>query len=416
MNPADIRSAAALRELGNTPAGRNWSIKYIHPCGEGLDCAVKTPDGASQLSVSMERRDDYLLKFTGDITKESTWTCLVIHMPFLCLDRLALAWGQTMSPTEDDLNTVVSEAIEKYDWNDPSFNKARYPDWASATPREGVIVYYQILQPSVLFPTTIESGHDLASVTHTTREIRRVYYGSTTDLDANDLTNQGRITAGQFPPNIAKRTQTHHRDVKGAGAEGEVVSVVEVEKDIWMWNLPPFTTNDITQQDRKSYQAEAKDGLYSPCRTWNEKNSYTAIAGGRYVHAIWGNSEAADETNFIQAERVDFALEAWGCMVELYEGISTSANLRLKIREGLELQPATHSPYQPFQTEGWAQDDVAMVVAREFSRTSPHHYIADMNHSNGLLGGLLGGLGRAIGNLGIPIISDIAGIVAGIFG
>nr|WPV63130.1 MAG: coat protein [Wufeng shrew permutotetravirus 15] len=402
VNPADPRTDRALTELGNTGNGRSWCLKALHPNGEGINMVPKFPDGSVTTSVVLQRADRYDLKspFTTDLP---LWNVLIIDFPFLGLNRVAIA-HQTADITDILLQDAVMHILNKQPYSASSFF---YPEWADplATTAASGRLLATILCPKVLYP---DDG--LSNWFGTLKEVRRTYYGSTIDLNASALTDQGTATAGQFPPDVGQQTRSI-TELIGDPKEEVVTSTY----DVFTFTLPPMTVDGIVATDQtQKYQDLAKEGLYTPLRYWSSNVPFTPISNARYVEAA--HESGVVPTNFAGDVRKDIFLAGFGTSVSLFNGLDKSASLSLKVNEGLELVPSVGSLYSPFLSPGFSSDARARDLCQEFARSSPHHYPADFNHSNGILGSIIGGLGSAIGNLGIPIISDIVGGLGDLIG
>jgi len=158
-----------------------------------------------------------------------------------------------------------------------------------------------------------------------------------------------------------------------------------------------------------SRQAEAKSGSYMPCRPSDPTVEFTPTSEYRYV----GYTNAGTAlVQYVPPEGItpyDLWLRGWNVTVDNFMGLDMRGNLRIKTREGLEMETSTGSSYGPFATPALPRDDMAMEVLREYSRCEPHAYPAEFNDLGKMIPEIIGGLASAIENLGIPIISPIAG-------
>lgn len=400
INPADPRTDRALTGLGNTPKGREWAMRVLHPNGEGINAVPKIPDGAVTTSVALTRVDEVELTIPPLDPVPDLWNCIVVHLPFLGFTRAAVAWDPSnTSAIRDTVEYALIDALSGIDYDNASIGTWRQYSTSK--------VYTKIFP----LPTLLPSDGNTSLWRDNIKEIRRAAYGCTTDLNAAALTNQGRVVAGQFPPDVAYKTATEDVSVGSPAVE-----VVGMEFDIIRYAIPPLFEEDVVSTDPNlKYQAEAKDGLYSPARLWNEGIEFTPISESRYFQGT--RSDGTVTVGQVSAHvRREYCFKGFGSMTEAWYGIHKSSTLRLKTTEILELIPNRGSLFSPFSTPGYASDAAALALVREFSRESPHHYCADMNHSNGLLGGIFEGLGNALGNLGIPIISDLAPVLGGLLG
>lgn len=395
-NPADPRSSRSLRALGRTPAGREWVLRLLHPNGEGLNVVPKIPDGAVNNSIALSRSDEYILSIPTDLAVED-WTCGLLHTPFLLRTRIAYAFDPSNAPSSETLVYNLQTFLEKVDpFKD---GPGVYPAWY--TIKDGTMTLcFTFLNPNSLsYQSTFDN----------VREVRRVCYGCTVDFDFNELYNHGRVTSGQFPPDVALRQA--YRVIRIADPDAEVVTEVD---DIYFISAPPLLQDGITQTDvTLKYQNEAVCGSYLPLRLWAPDVAFTPVSEMRKV-ALNHFKDVVDNPDATLSG--DLILRGFGWGVDVYAGIHKTAKLRLKVNEILEVLPTNNSVYSPFLTPGASRDARAFEIATEFGRISPHCYVADYNHSNGLFGSIISNLGNAVSNLGIPIVSDLASIAGGILG
>ncbi|APG76554.1 capsid protein [Hubei noda-like virus 8] len=383
-NPADPRTFDAFTNLGNTSTGRAAAQKILHPCEEGAQPFVRFPDGAASITTAFERRDEYMI--SRQYTADSNMNILVVHLPFLRYNRLVIQWDSSQSPTDYDLQTVFTEALT---------GVAIYPSWNTKTTgdtSDQITYYTTILSPNVLTPG---GGGTPEAARSYLRNVRRVYYGSTQDLDASSLYDEGRVVAGQWSPDV----------VLGINRARDNT----VQNSCYRLSVPALTSESIVQSDAYRYQALAKTGCYMPLRPSDPDVQFSGASEQRPLEIafhqsgnITGNLTTVD----------DIWLRGWNIGVELWTNIDYRANLRYKTCEGLELSPSANSLYSTFEGRGYPRDDRALSVIREFARSQPHAYPADFNDKNLLWGQLIRGLGTALSSLGLPILSQVAEPVA----
>jgi len=222
--------------------------------------------------------------------------------------------------------------------------------------------------------------------------------GHTTDFDAADLTNQGRVVSGQWTPDVAL-TVNEHLTAGPPPVVDEVYPTYEIV-------TPAVTISDIVSSDEFVREAEAKTGSYLPTRPCMPTWEFSPAQEFRNVEAVFpGTAELPGSSHDFS----DLYLRGWCIGVEFWDGMHPTTNLRIKRREGLELIPAPKSIYSPFSTPALPDDLEAKQVINEYCRNEPHAFPADFNDSGKMLPNILGGVANALAGLGIPLISNVAG-------
>lgn len=388
-NPADPRTFNPILQLGNTIRGREASIKILHPCLEGDNTVVKYPDGAASTSVAMERRDDYVIS-APDADKD--WNCIVIHNPFLIRRQVFIRWPVTYNPSLSTLQSAYSQAMQ-----DPLLKEGVFPNFHK-------MPGYENISYCIACSTTL--GEDVngkpSLITARFKSVRRVNFGITTDFDAPDIQNQGRVVSGQWSPDVAVSTTKVKETVDG--------KTVESVADCYTLQVPAVTSSTITQSDEFSRQDLARTGSYMPIRPCESNIPFVSGEEARQIHV---QLQDRIQVEVINKHAVwDLHLRGWCIGVDLWLGMYSGTNLRLKTREILEVIPSPLSPYSPFSTPAYPDDSRAQVIIKEFCRTQPHAFPADYNSLGTMLKKILGSVGGAVSTLGLPVISNIGGAVS----
>ncbi|APG76932.1 putative capsid protein [Hubei permutotetra-like virus 6] len=388
LNPADPRSETSVLQMGSTPSGRTAALKVLHPNMEACQMVVKFPDGAVSTSVSMERRDEFEIPPFPPTVSTDKWDCIVMHLPFLVGRQGVIKWNSTLTtPSEATLQRVVQVLLENIGSPD-----RQYPLWYAYT-ADGIPFLISILSSSVLTSGVAYSG--VSGLSLYAKSIRRTCLGVTTDLDASDLYNNGRVVSGQWTPDVT----TARHDTTDI-----VTGFVMHTFDIYQMQVPAVTTSSIVSSDEFSRQAEAKTGSYMPLRTCSSTINMTPVQQWRNL-AI--ELPGVDADTITSSNCNDLFLQGWSIGVEYWSGLSNQANLRMKVREDLEIVPSPDSPYSPFATPAYPDDVRARAVIQEFSRKQPHAYPASYNENNILLKKLISAVGEVVEDLGLPILSPL---------
>nr|QVG60631.1 putative capsid protein [Helianthus astrovirus A]QVG60633.1 putative capsid protein [Helianthus astrovirus A] len=388
-----VRRGGDLSRLGNTTSGSQWAMRVLHPCAEGLTFVPKVPDGALDSSVAFERRDEWQLKPPAFADKPTTWNIIVVEAPFLFAPIIAVAFSVSVTSTQQAVKDALIDGLTKPD----VYNK----DWVAYGS-----YYVKVLTPTVLDhwnPTSPQSLDNFASIM---RSIRRTYCGTTLDLDAPTLANQGRLVVAQVPPGVTKQdgVPTYRPEQTGDPTPDSV----EME---WSFLLPPVSFNTEVQTDLKVVEKQAKIGAYNPSRMWGcpDLTEYYERYGLRIHYDFTSQGYSSD-----QYKSGNYHLRGWGWTVSNFEGISIAASIRLKRREGLELAPGNFSLFAPFATDGYLEDAKAISVVKAYFRRQAHSYPSSFNELNKMIPTLVAGLGSVLSSLGMPIAGPLSQIVSGI--
>lgn len=271
----------------------------------------------------------------------------------------------------------------------PSLPGAQYPAWeASAI---GPFMFeYSILSSATLTPTVIGSPTELGILV---KSIRRTYLGSTFDLNAASLTNQGRVVAGQWSPDVTLATSPD-------------LSTPPVYSDVYLVQAPAVSETDIVQSDELRVAHEAKCGLYFPNRPGSTGAAFTSASEMRNL-AVYRPGVAPDPAQPVSPVQNDLWLRGWLIGVSHWTGMAGTSTIRIKRNEGIELVASAASVYSPFATPALPNDMRAMQVVQEFARREPHGYYADFNELGTMLQHVLTGVGDAVASLGLPVLSSV---------
>jgi hypothetical protein len=396
----DPRTSKTIRQLGQTSLGANWVIRALHPCGEGINIVPKIPDGALTDSVVFERRDEFDIKMpTGaPFVVGGTWNVLIISMPFVKTPLAAIAY--TSAATVDNMQTAWRLIVNKSgDAGEPGVAgydaSFYYPSWKNDQKS------YPQVAVTICNMANLDKGilaGDMSSIFIT---IRRTYMGTTMDFDANDLTNKGRLVSGQIATDYSKRDM----DIIKAGGTPGTDPVLQTQPCMFLSDIP-YTETNLTQQDSKVRQAECKEGDYAPNRFWEpvflnsaakEASIFTALDPGEADNLIPGLQH-----------NVNIPLYGWGFQLSFWLSIQDTSSIRVKRREGLEMNTSAASQYSPFSTPAYPRDDRAQMVYREFCREQVHSFPASYNSVGGMLKSIVSTISSVLQCLNLPAVSDIA--------
>lgn len=394
-NPVDPRTSRTVRQMGQTALGANWALRALHPCGEGINIVPKIPDGALTDSVILERRDEFNIKYPSvwDAKTYTTWNVIIINLPVLKTPIIAIAYQDSVG--EMDLQTAWIDALAHF--GDRTMETTTdfdatyvYPSWHKSAQNAGIAI-------TILNMANLDKNKAAISMSNEFLTIRRTYEGTTMDFDANALTNKGRLISGQIASDLSKETI----DIVPDSTKG-----LTETQSAYIYADVPLTETEMTQQDSKVRQAEAICGDYAPCRFWEPvfNNSTSKDV------AAFDSIDPNGKDQFVTAAKtnINIPLYGWGIKVNYWLSIDNTSSIRIKRREGLEMNTSSTSDYSPFSTPAFPRDDRAQTVFREFCREQSHSFDANYNSLGGMLKDIISTIGGVLGNLGLPVISDIA--------
>lgn len=379
----------------------------------------------------LERRDEFNLYMPTDFAKDAqpgslqTWSCILISLPLLKTPLAAIAYDgievRDIQSVALDLVQYLGDASEVKD------AKWVYPNWQSINPIDskstGKIAF------TICKMANLDDGKKTDSFADQFLTVRRTYCGMTVDFDSNTLTDKGRLVSGQFACRFAKHEfDTTVKVAKPAQKEDEgwtlmgktdapkvkadTIDVVTSTVTHYSIEGLPVSETQLTQMDSKVRQAEAKTGDYIPHRYWEPVFNNTA-ARDRGLFGLLGISDRSkDPSGDKTPTNFNIPLDGWGIHQAFWLDMHATSSLRIKRREGIEMNTSAVSDYSPFTTPAYPSDDRALTVFREFCREQPHSFEACYNSLGGMLSNILGGIGSVLKNLNIPIVSDIAGVAA----
>lgn len=406
--PSLVRRGAVdpqlLRSLGDTPAGQLWALKAAHPNGEEVTASAGIPDHTAVPVVTPEFRSS--ITITGD----------------------------SLQTGNDDVDIVMLSCSEL------AFMYRRYTSGTVQKPEAGwVFVFYPALevQNNSFTATGLTSG-EKETVQYWTTSLndygrtRAMYNGITVHLDAPTLADQGRLVAAQLP--LEMREGTYQSGFAAKLAQDDIGETTALSSPIQAYTLPqgfPYTESSLFQATPGAVVWEAREGVYIPLRfrepvhlfeadrietlfsVVREDKTTAAIQG-----TVFGNVPDAETRNLTVGVPNNMLSS-----IILIRGIDKRANLQVKSRIGLESLVEGPTQVAPFQHASPILDKRAIDQVTRLSQASPQAYpacyndfSAILNTIKGVISGFVKPIAGALGDLGIPIISDVAGGINGIIG
>lgn len=404
----------------------------------------------------LERRDEFNLFMPssfapadkGELSLQ-TWSCIFISLPLLKTPLIAIAYDDVPVATIEsfaiDIVQYLGDASEG-----ASAKQWVYPSWQRYPQDPKLKLAFTVCKMA-----NLDDGKVTGDFADQFLTVRRTYCGITVDFDANTLTDKGRLISGQFACKFAKHefdtlqatkkplnnrviqvfrnksnpkitesfvavtadalgdpTATDAGSLEDAlydnsldvGAAAPVVSTVTHYSIEGL----PVTETQLTQMDSKVRQAEAKCGDYIPHRYWEPVFNNTAARDRGLFGLLRSTERNVDPSGTKTPTNFNIPLEGWGIHQSFWLDMHATSSLRVKRREGIEINTSAASDYSPFATPAYPSDARALTVFREFCREQPHSFESNFNSLGGMLSNIIGGIGSVLRNLNIPIVSDIA--------
>lgn len=356
--------------MASTEAGMKWLHKALHPAEPSI-AGVQIPDGTSLDTVPLELTMTYNINSGG---AASPWGAQISLLPTITPLAVYLTDGAAAVPP----------------------THVRYPNISGPTP-----------------------DSDWATLMNNVEEIRLCGASCTIHLDANATTDQGSVVACQQstkPLLIFPNQPTTGRAC--------------VPCAVWSYTVP-FTTGDVPSYDNimaqpRSYQNNAREGIYMPLRLSNTSQhwyslresrstqcmnnlifpvltQYNLPAVAQNVWPFWLCTAAYVNAGNVYSPLLQpFMSDVCGHIV--FKNLHQSSSLVVKVRTLLELKVQVQSPYLPHVKPAPTMDPQALEsyfrIVRELDDAFPASFNAD--------GKILGVLAKAIRTIG-PALGAIPG-------
>lgn len=235
----------------------------------------------------------------------------------------------------------------------------------------------------------------------------------TVHLNAAALNNQGIVTSGQFALDSKNITLDINNHTKPPGsADNTTIAPTYMT----MWDEPCADAQDLLQADPKAVQVNAYDGTYVPLRIAQDSIPMVPIES---YGQLFVNANPFGPTSFAAASwpaRAGIlANNAHYCGMMCFDGISPTASLQVKPVMHVEWEVDTFGAWAPFSHPSPLANFSVTECVAVMEQELPHAFLAADNDL-GNIGGIIKTVGNTVSGLGIPIISDIARLVGGLFG
>lgn len=379
LNPNSVihsRIAGDLR-LANTAAGQAWARRALHPCDDTLGGAAPIPDPTVTATASIENRIVRNLKCPID-GFEGNWD---VQLVLPSTVDLVACWRYKKS---SDVNWTAWKSVDD---TTGAFRPGKF-QLGYDIEGEG--------PPVVVEPDNVYAP-DL--IVHSS-QFRGTHRGVTVVLESSKLYDQGIVTAGQYggAPTTDIRTPTA---VNYTGTNIQTASHL-------LFNDIVRTSDELIYKVPQSGQWEARRGVYMPIYTQEPVHNYnggnettwrrpggepsTVSTGDIIILKPTGSDETFDyEASLVYANSgqaiVNTSAGATNHNVGVifFEGIHSTASLRLKTRSGIEMVPTESSQLAAAVSECPMEDDAAMKMVHNVARKLPMAYEHKYNSFNWLL-------------------------------
>jgi len=420
-NPADPRSHSATAKMGSSWEAVSWTLRCLHPNGEGVSGGLKLPDGGMTKGLGAVRRDEWILAPPVDYPSDlnhNHWDVWIISFPAVYRHTVAVVPDPTITITPEEMYDSLADTIAIFWTNDDPASNPNYataPAWSNRITSGGFggAFWFSHLQSSWQGTAIPQNAggtvQDASAFSNDYRAIRRVFAGLTCELVAPMTQSEGRITAGQFAPDHRIAALDRNEVELNAPNFSNVLPTSVI------YEIPPVLPEDIMQLDPSRFAGPALDNVYMPLKPWKSEfpstltnRDYPAMYSYKGIRRGFVTNIPAPVAN--QARFDELPFETWGTSTIAFLGINTVASVRVIRQEGIEGAAHLRGHVTPFASPGLPADDMSMEFVKAFVGESPSAYPGCYNFLNGLLGSI-----SSFAN-GIPIVGDLLKPVAGIAG
>lgn len=381
--------------IADTAAGRRWALRALHPNDESAGGGAPIPDLSLSQSANLEVRHGTIVTAPNDaVTDKSNWDCQFIVLPF---PDVALAYRRRKAG------------------NDWSFFYILNPLQNQVTP--GSFIHEDDTHG-------FEPG-TLPALSESTTSTRQSFRGLTVELNANSISDQGYMTAGQWG---AKPSMVPLVPSTKNGSQ------ITAEIDHYVVESIPGEPDQIIRQCPEAGQWTARQGVYIPCYPTDPTHPYEStgvnvvnnsgdaiVSMGKPVLLRGNNADAIQYTpELVYYGTSSTAAATSACFINqnlatvIFSGLDHTANLFLKMRSGVECIPQRESPMAAFTETAPMVDTKALQFVQAMASRIPICYPAKYN-SAGLLGALIASKAPAVaGALVNQIRSQMRPVITGI--
>lgn len=378
--------------LGTTPAGSAWSTKALHPSDHEMPMSG-IPDRKSRPTATLHFDVKYKISNPTPVGADTTWNCDVLLRPD------PLSFGSFV-------RTSASEYAE--------------PITRKETMTTGVPRYFLNTQVSGTGGTP-EAAYDAkyAFWRANVREFRLMYAGATVVHDGPALSDQGTITAAQYP--------VFDKDYSIAAVDYTAPANSYATRKIAVWEST-FPTFDSLQNMPGVFVGKAKEGCYMPFKLDLGDLDFRSVGQATYSHSDLTSGAVSDGPLYVSAPTghshptspvADVSIaDATGVVTGnqllpassrnighiAVRGVSNSAALYVQLRVGYEITVMPGSTYSPNLVKLADSDEVALKSYFEISRRLQDAYPENYNS----LGAILPIIGSIASRI-LPTLAPIAG-------
>jgi len=388
----------------HTAAGAAYLKVALDPCGENLPVDFKgIPDGSEVDIVLLRMRDDMVLNPPSDLEGDETWGLIIFDTPYLLAQQIMVRYRDSVGPpTPLELREFMNGLSRN------NMDAAVYPRWYRPQNRavEAIVgLHYEItmavetagFEVSILKPSVLSDfdWSPAAGGWGFIRKFRFVGKGRTLHLNAPATATQGRVVSGQIGTESS---------VKVLVQDTDPVNLMQRVYPARFTVTPPFSFNNLPQQDLNARQDIIKTGSYDMQRHWNGSHIWNEVED---VRPIW----RAPQSNLVgnwrlpitwinnlgSLENTDTLMKYDGFDVSLgwtvshIDGMSGVASVHVKHRSMWEVNVPGTSPWAANKMAPCMHDPGALSLEKQLAPCLPHSFEARFNDM-GLLASMLRGV------------------------
>jgi hypothetical protein len=404
--------------LGSTVYGSDFCRRYLHPCDEARVEPMKIPDDVNDQSAAVEQRI-YSVQIAPEAATNN-WDLQVVSLPFpdvpIALRRRPA--GGTWSYWHAVTDT-------------PTFPPGVTRLGTSEPVSPGSTHYKLTSNPLIV------SKPKLFTSTDTYRGVAR---GLTFDLNANALSNQGFIMAGQWGNKTATTLNSMFPTQPEFSGDGTPLENTPPHQPYWVIKDIPAEPADLMAKVAGACEWKSTEGFYMPIHyedpqhpfkefsTWN----YDAIGGSDLSGCPIALCESSENNQVIVNLNADLVYTSTsnpltghecltsagslnqmvGCVI--FTGLDKTASIIIKVISDYELIPSTGSDLTVAVTKAPVTDMVAVKMTQSVTTGLPMGFPSRYNNL-GLIMKSIQPLVKPAMNIAMPWIADrLAGRVRNI--
>lgn len=335
-----VKQASTMKQKKRSlpVASKEFIHQVLDPNGKGATIKSGVPDGSATSSAVPEFVIDQVVNSPFSITEGGEWNCFILNLPFLRAKTILYGFDSLHNFGDVDWSkaAVLVDASESA------------ASWQNLKGENTFDFYGMVLKGK------------LGALVDETATARLVSQGTTIDFSAPALQTQGFVYGVQYqfdPALVLAEVDSSPRLVNS-----------------FLWNnLDP---TQIVQTYHNAYHSKAVDGIYQPLLRSDQSWQYENVVERMNYLRTSNDGGAGAQHPFILS---DHYFKGWNCGACVFQGISVSAVLRVKVRSVVQTVVETGSATSAFVQPASALDEQALWIIWFLSKKMCHAYPASYN-------------------------------------